>query len=122
MSNIEYNQKEMTDFKPQIIAPTLLNGWHNYGNGFEGAKVYKYPSGRVECSGLIAGNFAQIIFTLPAGWRPAGRQLFSVCANDVLVRVDITPDGNVFLSSGGSVGRQGSGWVSLNGISFYAGN
>ena len=35
-------------------------------------------------------------------------------------RLDILENGDVYLSVDGSLGIQGSGWISLTGISFYS--
>ena len=38
---------------------------------------------------------------------------------DTFKRIDILANGEVFLSSGGSLGINGCGWLSLSGISYY---
>ena len=40
-------------------------------------------------------------------------------ANQAFNRVDILPNGDVYLSSGISLGITGSGWVCFDGITYY---
>lgn len=96
------------------IAPTLTSGWVNYG-GYNDAGFFKDRMGIVHLRGLVragtTGNDATI-FTLPAGYRPAARELHVVQSLDAVGRVDITTDGRV-IPYGVS-----PGWVSLDGITF----
>ena len=55
------------------------------------------------------------IFTLPVGYRPPARLIFEQTGNNsVAVRVDITSGGLVQWVAAGA----GSGYISLDGISF----
>lgn len=54
------------------IAPTLLNGWVNYGANWEPAG-YRRKDGILYLRGLItAGAASTTFFNLPAGFRPGG--------------------------------------------------
>ena len=106
-------------FSEAFIAPTLLNGFVNYGNGHANAAFYMDKTGRVHLRGLVnnAANHAGLnVFTLPAGYRPStsGRLIFTSLAESGVSRIDIHADGNVQVISGSS------GWISLDGISFRA--
>jgi hypothetical protein len=99
-------------------APALGFNWVNYGGGYNPVGYYKDRQGMVHLRGLIkngpAGENATL-FTLPAGYRPAARQLHATLTNDnVAGRIDITADGRVipWVSN--------PGWLSLDGISFRA--
>jgi hypothetical protein len=102
------------------IAPTwkragLLNGWQHYTSS-----QYNHPfpsyckdlTGRVHLKGLVHAG-SETIFRLPPGYRPSNEHIFAVIAGGPLGRVDVKPNGNVYLSSGSN------GYVSLDTISFY---
>ena len=99
--------------------PKFENGWNNFYQTYEPLTIYKNQFGEVKFQGLILGDFSKKIFTLEEELRPKERLLFTVCANDTFQRVDILPNGNVCLSIGGTEGINGSGWLSLSGISYY---
>lgn len=113
--------------KGVLKTPTLLNGWTNYGSGYEVASFIKTLDGFVRIYGAI-GNGAIVggtpLFVLPGGFRPAGRCFFSsygltsggVYATTVL-RVDT--DGTVrFVSA--STGASPLIELGLSCISFLA--
>jgi hypothetical protein len=54
------------------------------------------------------------LFTLPTGYRPAERLIFSVVAGLTTGRIDILPNGEVAFVSGSNV------FMSLDGIAFRA--
>jgi hypothetical protein len=94
-------------------APTLLNSWANYGTGFHNAGYSKNSFGIVHLRGMVkSGTINTAIFTLPAGFRPAAKHLFTTTANSAIARVDIDTSGNVVCVSGSNV------WLALDGISF----
>jgi hypothetical protein len=102
-----------------FIAPVLLNGFGNYGNGYASVGFYKDKENRVHLRGLAntAGNpLSQAIFNLPAGYRPStsGRLIMMVGNNNGMARIDILANGDVQVQSGST------GWFSLDGISFRA--
>lgn len=73
------------------IAPTLLNGWTNFGSGFQAARYRRLPSGQVEIQGLVRAGTGppQDIFTLPANYCPTSRLVFSTIANNAVARLDV---------------------------------
>ncbi|TNE86417.1 MAG: hypothetical protein EP330_22000 [Deltaproteobacteria bacterium] len=98
------------------VAPTLTNGWIDYGNGY-GPVGYRIDEmGMVHLRGLIrTGAMDVAAFTLPSGYQPSGRRLFPVQTSpDTIGRVDVYADGSVVPLTGSN------GWISLDGISFYA--
>lgn len=106
-------------------APTLGNGWVNYGSGNSTAGYTRSTNetangtsnGVVGLRGLIrAGTTTSgtALFTLPAGHRPANRILYTVYSNTAYGRLDILPDGRVFFMVGSN------GWYSLDGVTFLA--
>jgi len=54
------------------------------------------------------------IVTLPAGSRPANREVFAVSSNNGVGRVDVLPTGEVLLVKGSGT----TGWVSLSNVVF----
>ncbi len=71
----------------------------------------------VHLRGLVKGGAVgnKTIFVLPAGYRPAKRELHVVCTNaNVSGRTDIITDGRVVPVAGNA------GWLSLDGITFRA--
>ena len=104
-----------------IIHPYFLNGWSNFGNGYEDVEIFKNKDGLVTINGLTKGDYSKIIFRLPEGWKPNKQLIFTVCSDDVFRRLDINTNGELFLNKSGTLGSvTGNGWVSLSGISFYA--
>ncbi len=91
------------------------DGWVNYGNGYNNAGYYRDREGVTHLRGLVRGGHTgggRTIMQLPAGYRPAGRELRCVQTMDHVGRVDITNDGRVIPYI------VNNGWVSLDGISF----
>jgi len=103
-------------------AATLLNGWVNYGSGYEEAAYQKNQDGFVQLSGLIrSGNTAPgaALFILPEGYRPEKVRKCLVTSFDGtsyrLTEININPTGEVYI-----VNNAGNAWLSLENISFYA--
>jgi hypothetical protein len=90
------------------------------------AAFFKDPFGVVHLRGVVRcsaepgtcqpGGFAEVIFTLPNGYRPPARELQSTLSDGAAFRVDIDAAGAVRL--GAAVNPDG--WVSLDGITFRA--
>ena len=58
-----------------------------------------------------------VIFTLPAGYRPSGRELFIMASGaSAQCRVDVLANGEVIC-----VENSNNSWLSLSAITFYAG-
>ena len=123
--HINNNKLEIDKLKNQInnqikkYVPVLENGWCNFNDGYEQLTIFKNKFGEVKFQGLIIGDFSKKIMTLEEEIRPRERLLFLICAEDTFKRIDILANGEVFLSSGGSLGINGCGWLSLSGISYY---
>ena len=101
------------------IPLSLENGCSNYDDAhgiYAQASVMKNSQGLVLVQGLV--KFAtkdMSITTLPSGWRPAKRNIFTVTSDaNTLGRLDVLPDGKIIFVNGNS------GYISLSGISFYA--
>ena len=99
----------------EIVNVALLQG-SNFGSGFNPFKVYKLRNNLIKLSGLINCTYNQSICQLPENLRPKGQLIFTTMSSDnTLIRVDIKADGNVVTY------KEGNGWLSLDGISFIAG-
>ena len=106
--------KKGNEDKIEIVNVALLQG-SNFGSGFNPFKVYKLRNNLIKLSGLINCTLNQSICQLPENLRPKGQLIFTTMSNDALIRVDIKADGNVVPC------KEGNGWLSLDGISFIAG-
>lgn len=109
--------ENMINALPTKVAPTLRNGWTDYGDGFSGAKYFKDSQGVVHITGLINGGSTiagTILFTLPVGYRPLGKEMFNVNANNTLGRIEVHSNGNVVASLVNVT------YTSLSGITFLA--
>ena len=63
---------------------SFQSGWVNYGGSYNPAGYFKDSLGIVHLRGLVkSGKIGnnQTIFTLPAGYRPANRELQIICRN-----------------------------------------
>jgi hypothetical protein len=102
------------------IAPTLLNGWVNFGSGNIEASFYKDEFGVVHLSGLIKSGTTTggtTLFTLPIGYRPPLSINFITADVDGFARLFITNTGVVGIDANVS-----NIYLSLNQISFKVGN
>lgn len=97
------------------IAPTLLNGWANFGSGFYTAGYYKDSLGIVHLRGLVkSGSLNTAIYNLPAGYRPSATFYTCSNANGAFAELQITATGDI---------KQGVGSTaafSMDNISFKA--
>ncbi len=99
-------------------APTLMNGWVNYGGVYNPAGYFKDVNGIVHLRGLLHfGTVASPVFVLPPGYRPAYRELQVNKTSSGFGRVDIWSTGEVVFQEG-----SGTTWQTLDGITFRAGN
>lgn len=123
-----YHPDEYTETN-LFTAVTFQNSWENYSgvnSDQASAGYYKDDSGMVWLKGLIkkspynaAATANQILFTLPAGYRPAGtgidgKYIFATASNSIFGRVDVYPNGDVVVETGRLE------WISLAGIHFRA--
>lgn len=96
-------------------APTLLNSWADYGNGYNPAGYYKDSFNIVHLRGMVkSGAVATNIFVLPTGYRPALLTMFLTLATDAYSRIDVYSDGSVYVNYLGGA----STYVSLDKIMF----
>lgn len=96
--------------------PTLQNGWVKYGDVFTDPAYMKDSRGFVHVRGLVkSGTVGATIFTLPAGYRPAGSVRFATDSNGAYAAVTVTAAG--LITSTGS-----NTWVFLDAILFRAEN
>jgi hypothetical protein len=102
---------------------TYHSGWRHHAPGWNPAGFMIDSMGFVHLRGLVAGTVAgvvidrdpySVIFTLPAGYRPPFREVYCVQSADILGRLDITPEGQVYVIRGNTH------WLSLDGITFRA--
>ena len=104
---------------PVTFAPTMANNWLNFDSGFAPAGYWKDSDNVVNIRGVIrngATSSGTTIFTLPVGYRPAHREIFTVNINGGSGRIDVLADGSVVVQVASSV------YTSLSGISFLANN
>lgn len=102
-------------YVPPIIAPTLINGWVNFGGAYQAAGYWKDSDGVVHLTGVVkSGSAGTTIFVLPAGYRPAASELFTYVAGGALGYGEVQATGNVVFSAGATSD------VSISGVSFLA--
>jgi hypothetical protein len=96
------------------IAPALLNSWAQQAN-YAPIGYRKDPNNIVHLRGNLTGGAANtVIFTLPAGYRPASFLTFSALGAGGAVWIEVRPNGEVFTVTAPS------NLTALNGISFKA--
>jgi hypothetical protein len=97
------------------IAPTLINGWQDYGADYNATEYFRDSNGIVHLRGLVKnGTLGLTVFTLPVGYRPVARELHVCNSAGAFGRVDVFANGDVIIQTGGP------GWVALDGITFMA--
>ncbi|MCP4707331.1 MAG: hypothetical protein GY869_01790 [Planctomycetes bacterium] len=98
--------------------PSLLNGWINYGSGYNPTQYFKDSNGIVHLRGVVKnGSIGTTIFNLPAGNRPEFTELqAAIATTSTIARIEILSNGDVKLVVGNAAG------ISLDGISFRAYN
>jgi hypothetical protein len=82
------------------IAPTLLNGWVNYGAPYDNAGYRKEPAGLVRLRGVIKnGTIANgtVLFNLPVGYRPSAQRSIPSYQGgaDDAIRLEVATNGDV---------------------------
>lgn len=96
------------------IAPTLLNGWANFGGGFSPAG-YRKIGNQVMLRGIIGGGTttsSTILFTLPSGYYDStGHHVYACISNGAILRVDIRDNGDVRFT-----GTASAIYISLDGV------
>jgi hypothetical protein len=102
-------------------AISLVNNWVKYGAEYDDPTYTKTADGIVHLKGMVkSGNVGYSMATLPVGCRPNARRIFPVPCHGstssipMLGRFDVEASGIISLQTGNN------GWVSLDGINFYA--
>jgi hypothetical protein len=98
------------------IAPTLLNGWVNFGGGFTNAGYRKVGSRVFIRGSLKDGTTTSLtaVLALPAGYRPTADCVFVGWNVTSAYRVTVRATGSVEIASVTS-----SAFISIDGISFF---
>jgi hypothetical protein len=94
-------------------APSLQNSWVDYGSGYQGTRYRKDSNGTRHIEGMIKSGTTTagtLIFTLPAGWRPAAHLWFSIpVSGGTAADMEIRSDGQVIAGAGWS-----ATWTSIS--------
>ena len=88
------------------IAPTLLNGWVDYGGLSAPAGYHKDALGYVHLRGDIKSGTTTpftTLFTLPVGYRPAFVINAATVSNSAFGWIVVLTNGNVQITAGSSV-------------------
>lgn len=96
---------------------TLDNGWVTYSSGYNAPAYYRDSDGFVHIRGMIrSGTVANdlVVATLPAGYRPARRELQNCYSNAGIMRCDVDASGNI------RIYPSTNSWFSLDNITFRA--
>ena len=110
----EINTKKFKKYKP-----VLENGWIVDPNTPQEFIVCKNNDGQVSIQGAVVGDWSTKIFTLEKEYRTKYRLTFPIIAAQAFNRVDILPNGDVYLSCHASLGIKGNGWANFSGITYY---
>ena len=112
-------KNENKSIKVKKYKPILENGWQVDPNTPQEFIVCKNADGQVSFQGAVSGDWSKKIFTLEKEYRTKYRLTFPIIANQAFNRVDILPNGDVYLSCHASLGIKGSGWANLSGVTYY---
>ncbi len=114
--NTSWIPRTYTDSEWQNLG--LINSWVHYGGSgglYSSPQFTKSSDNLVTVKGLIGGGAAgSIIATLPEGYRPKSRILYTGYSADAHARIDILPNGQISFQTGSTI------WFSLDGITFMA--
>lgn len=120
MQNVHFvvaqSQLPLTESIKYIDPSAFSAGWVNYGSGYEDAGYFKDPWGIVHVVGLIkSGTVNNVAFTLPGGYRPIKRLMFSgIDGAGVAQRIDVAANGDIIPVAGNNA------FFSLSQINFKA--
>jgi hypothetical protein len=95
--------------------PAFQNGWTNFNSAtWSNAGYWKDPTGVVHLTGTLNGaNANTIVFTLPAGYRPALNQFMAAANGQTAMSFEVMTTGDVKASLSGTLG--------IDGLTFIAG-
>ena len=116
---IEKLKKEINSPKIKKYKPVLENGWIVDPDTPQEFMVFKNNDGQVSIQGAVKGDWSKKIFTLEKEYRTKFRLTFAIIAAQAFNRVDILPNGDVYMSCHASLGIKGYGWVNFSGITYY---
>ena len=116
---IEKLKNEINSPKIKKYKPVLENGWIVDPNTPQEFMVFKNNDGQVSIQGAVLGDWSKKIFTLEKEYRTKYRLTFPIIAAQAFNRVDILPNGDVYMSCHASLGIKGYGWVNFSGITYY---
>lgn len=98
------------------VTPTLINSWLDFGGSW--AVAYsKDAFGVVRGGGLVTGGLNSSttdIYTLPVGFRPIRRQMFSVVLANGVGRLDVNAAGAVSFNGLNTHTGNASTWLSVS--------
>jgi hypothetical protein len=99
------------------------NNWGNFASGYVTAGYTITEDGLVRVQGLVKKlnndtNTTGTIFTLPDGYRPADRHMFTQWSRGRTARVDVLANGEVQANVDGA---PDPAWLTLDGIAFAPG-
>jgi hypothetical protein len=118
LQGTRHNVGDTTD----LASPAFGTNWVDYG-GFV-APYFAKRATQVALGGVVTKTTAtasgNVIFTLPAGFRPSGIEVFTVSGEAGIGRVDVSSNGDVIFRSGttGGAGAGGAKFLFLSGITF----
>lgn len=112
---------------PAYTEFAYASGWSSYQSGWGAAGYTKTPDGVVVLTGLIKNSSGatkaqgNVIFTLPAGYRPSINKRFAVVYGgggaSIAAYLDIVANGTAYISSNSITLNE---WVSVSGVTFLA--
>lgn len=109
--------KALSTAEPTLVTPTLLNSWVAETVDYGGPKYRKLPDGRVALQGVAkAGANFTVLFTLPVGYRPTTRKVFTTSTVYGTTQVQVWTSGDVVASS--VADNAGTKLVGLDGVTF----
>jgi hypothetical protein len=90
--------------------PAFQNNWMNYGGSDVPLRFKLLPDGSLKVEGVIKNGTAITVFTLPAGYRPATKNIYDYCfhwngSTRGCGRVEAIPSGNVYIVDSGVLGN-----------------
>lgn len=104
---------------PTVLTPDFINGWINYGAGYENCYYFMDQYGYVHLHGMLRPGTGAIMtsgtsmFRLNSNYRPNTARILSVGqSGNGSIRIDVLADGNVTFQ------QVPSSYISLTGIKF----
>lgn len=93
---------------------TFQNGWVNYGGGYASVEYARDANGFVHLRGMAAGgSMPNTVFSLPAGYRPAGHLYVPTVSVSAFNFVQVQSVGPVVVNL-----NTGNTWLSFDNIAF----